>query len=148
VLVPDAFMFGHAAGAAGADFAALRDTAVVLLRFVAVYSLFDAMNLIFVSAIKGAGDTRFILATTAVTSPLPVAATWWGVRYAGGGLLWCWVVITVWIVLLALIYWGRFLQGHWRQMRVIEAEYLAGAGAQPSVVPPIEPPLPHPPEVF
>src|SRR5262249_16742057 len=34
----------------------------VLLRFVAVYSLFDSMNLVLASALRGAGDTRFVTA--------------------------------------------------------------------------------------
>jgi len=44
-----------------------------------------------------------------------------GVTYCGWGLIWCWTVLTVWICLLGLIYLARFLQGRWRQMRVIEA---------------------------
>lgn len=120
VAVPDLFLIGHASGTTPEEFAGLRDITVVLLRFVAAYSLLDAMNVIFVSAIKGAGDTRFILATTIVTSPMPVLAVWLGVTYLGWGLIWCWLVITGWICLLALIYLARFLQGRWRQMRVIE----------------------------
>ena len=30
---------------------------MILLRFVAAYCLFDAMNVVFASALKGAGDT-------------------------------------------------------------------------------------------
>jgi MATE family multidrug resistance protein len=40
----------------------------------------------------------------------------------GWGLLWCWVVLTAWVCSLGLIYLARFLQGRWRQMRVIEPE--------------------------
>jgi MATE family multidrug resistance protein len=120
VLLPDLFLMGHASGTAPDQFSPLRDTTVVLLRFVAAYSLFDALNVIFVSAIKGAGDTRFILAVTLIMSPLPVLAGWAGVTYGGWGLIWCWGVITAWICALGLIYLARFLQGRWRQMRVIE----------------------------
>ena len=120
VLKPDWFLFGYAAGAKPGEFAGLRDLTVVLLRFVAAYCLFDAMNLIFVSTIKGAGDTRFVLATTLITAPTPVLVGWLGVRFFGLGLLWCWVVITLWICSLGLIYLARFLQGRWQHMRVIE----------------------------
>ena len=34
---------------------------MVLLRFVAAYCLFDALNVVFAGALKGAGDTRFIM---------------------------------------------------------------------------------------
>ena len=124
VAVPDWFLLGYASGTEPGQFAELRDVTVILLRFVAAYCLFDAMNVVFVSAIKGAGDTRFILATTLVMSPLPVAAGCLGVRYFGLGLIWCWVVLTLWICALGLVYMGRFLQGRWQQMRVIEPEPL------------------------
>ncbi len=39
-------------------------------------------------------------------------------------LLACWVVVTLWVSALGLIYLGRFLQGRWRLMRVIEPELL------------------------
>ena len=35
--------------------------AAVLLRFVAGYNLLDATQLVFIGALKGAGDTRFLL---------------------------------------------------------------------------------------
>ena len=92
----------------------------MLLRFVAAYCLFDALNVVFVGAIRGAGDMRFILLTTLVMSPPPLLAAWWGMARQGWGLLWCWIVITVWVCALGLIYLARFLQGRWRQMRVIE----------------------------
>jgi MATE family multidrug resistance protein len=119
---PDAFLIGHAAGASPRVFGPLRDLTVVLLRFVAVYCLLDALNMVFVSALRGAGDMRFILLTTLVMSPLALLAAWWGTARQGWGLFWCWGVITTWICTLALVYLARFLQGRWRQMRVIEPE--------------------------
>lgn len=138
--VPDLFLLGHAAGMSAERFAAMRDLTVVLLRFVAAYCLFDAMNLVFSSAIKGAGDTRFILFTAVALSPLPVAASWIGVAWYGAGVLWCWVTLTLWVCALGLIYFARFLQGRWRSMRVIEPDLLGPLDA-PS------PPL-HPPRAF
>jgi MATE family multidrug resistance protein len=134
VVVPDWFLAGFAYGATAGDFGRLRDLTVVLLRFVAAYSLFDAMNLIFVSAIKGAGDTRFVLLVNAIMSPLPLIAGWWGIKHLGLGLLWCWVVITAWVCTLGIVFWLRFLQGHWRTMRVIEPEPAAD-GPEPAARP-------------
>jgi MATE family multidrug resistance protein len=120
VLVPDWFLKGHAAGMSPENFLPLRNLIVVLLRFVAVYCLFDAMNMVFVSAIRGAGDMRFVLKTTLVMSIAPLVAAWWGVTLMGWGLLWCWTVLTLWVCLLGIIYLARFLQGKWKAMRVIE----------------------------
>ena len=137
VLAPDLFLFGHAAGTSPEEFGPLREIVVVLLRFVAAYCLFDALNMVFVSAIRGAGDMRFVLCTTLATSPMPLLGAWWGITFQGWGLLWCWIVITVWVCSLGLIYLARFLQGRWRHMRVIEPELLpetvAGQG-EPELV--------------
>lgn len=120
VLAPDAILYLHQRHAAPTEFAPLRDLVVVLLRFVAAYCLFDAMNIVFSSAIKGAGDTQFILLTTVVVSSLAVLLTWLGLERWQQGLTWCWAMVTLWILLLGGIYLARFLQGKWRSMRVIE----------------------------
>ena len=134
-LVPDWFLIGHAAGMPAVRFRAVRELTVVLLRFVAAYCLFDAMNLMFSSAIKGAGDTRFVLATTLVLSPLPVTLSWLGVAHFGAGLLWCWSAVTLWVCLLGVVYLLRFLQGRWRAMRVIEQDLLPADDRIPRPLP-------------
>jgi multidrug resistance protein, MATE family len=125
VLLPDVLLMGHAAGTSPESFASLRATTVILLRFVAAYCLFDAMNVVFAGALKGAGDTRFILATSLLITPLPLLAAWVGIRFFEGGLIWCWVVATLWVSAAGLTYGGRFLQGRWRHMRVIEPDLTA-----------------------
>jgi MATE family multidrug resistance protein len=130
--IPHLLLFGHRAGADPVQFAALEATTVVLLRFVAAYCLLDAMNLIFCSAIKGAGDTMFVLLTTIIAAPLPVVAAWAGIQWGGLGLYWCWTVVTVWVWCLGVAYLLRFLQGKWREMRVIESELAEdGTGRAP-----------------
>ncbi len=124
ITLPDLFLFGHAAGTDAETFASVRNTVVVLLRFVAVYCLFDAMAILFVSAIKGAGDTRFILLVSLIASPLPVLIGWLGIVWLHGGLYWCWAVITGWICTMGIVYLVRFQRGHWRTMRVIEPSLI------------------------
>lgn len=103
-----------------ASFAALREMTVMLLKFVAIYCLFDSANIVFSFAIKGAGDTRFVLKTTFIMSGMPVAAAWIGIHYFNLGIKWCWLVLAAWILALGVIYLARFLSGYWREMRVIE----------------------------
>ncbi len=125
VVTPNLFLMAYASHANPQEFEGLREVVVMLLRFVAAYSLFDAMNIGFAGAIKARGDTRFILLTTLVMSPTPVLVAWLGVALLGWGLVWCWATLTGWICGLGLIYLARFLQGRWRQMRVIEPEVFA-----------------------
>lgn len=129
VALPDLLLIGHAAGTVPAEFAQLRATTIILLRFVALYCLFDSMNVVFASALKGAGDTRFILLTSLLMTPIPLLLAWVGITYCNLGLIWCWIVITAWICVMSLVYCARFLHGRWRHMRVIEPELLATPGS-------------------
>lgn len=123
LFAPDLLLAGHRLGSA--DFESVRDTAVILLRFVAAYCLFDAMQLIFSHAIKGAGDTRFVLYTTLITSVAFVAIGMLGAWLNGWGVFWWWSLITAWLCLLCLVYYARFMQGRWREMSVIEPDVAA-----------------------
>jgi MATE family multidrug resistance protein len=55
VLIPDMFVASFAALADPEGSAEIYRLTVILLRLVAVYSIFDTMNIVFTSAIKGAG---------------------------------------------------------------------------------------------
>ena len=120
VLAPEWLLMAYEAEVGRESFTELRELTIVLLRFVAFYCLFDAMNVIFSAAIKGAGDTRFVLITTLGASALPVVMTWVGVKIFGHGLLWSWISVTTWVCLLGVVFLLRFVQGRWRSMRVIE----------------------------
>jgi multidrug resistance protein, MATE family len=94
--------------------------AKVLLRFVAFYCLFDSANLVFSFALRGAGDTKFVMYMVAALPWIGmVLPAWLGYR-AGWGLHWTWTVLSGYIALLAVIFYLRFRHGAWRSMRVIE----------------------------
>jgi MATE family multidrug resistance protein len=121
LLIPDLFIRPFAARTDPEKFSEIYKTSVFLLRFVAVYSLFDAMNIIFASAIKGAGDTRFVMFMLLVLSSLfLVIPTYMAVVVFNRGLTACWVIATAYIIILGLSFFLRFLGGKWQTMRVIE----------------------------
>jgi MATE family multidrug resistance protein len=103
----------------------------VLLRFVAVYSLWDSMNLTFSFALRGAGDTRFVtVASLALAWPLMVLPTWAAWRF-GWGLYWAWSFASAYVIALGCIFLLRFRAGRWKTMRVIEpARELPDPGAR------------------
>lgn len=129
--VPELLLTGHEVQANPQEFARVRQVTVVLLRFAAAFAILDAMNVIFVSAIKGAGDTRFALWTMIVLTPVPVVPTWIGMQYFGLGLYWAWLGLTLWVWLLGVVFFARFMQGKWRSMRVIEQHYVPGVHEAP-----------------
>jgi MATE family multidrug resistance protein len=112
----------YGAGGDPVSFAGVEPIAAVLLRFVALYSLFDMMNLIFAAGLKGAGDTLYplgltvVLSLTAMLGPGYVACV-----LLGGGVYVAWTAASAYVILLGLLMLRRFRQGRWKSMRVIEA---------------------------
>jgi MATE family multidrug resistance protein len=93
----------------------------VLLKFVAVYSLFDSMNIVFSFALRGAGDTRYVTAISlALAWPIMVFPSW-AAWYFGWGLYWAWTFVTVYVICLGFTFLLRFRAGKWKSMRVIES---------------------------
>jgi MATE family multidrug resistance protein len=118
---PDAFIAVFDPGKEDSDFHSVSELTRTLLYFVAAYSLLDGMNIVFCSALKGAGDMRFVFLTAFCAAlmflvvPVYVACV-----LMGAGIYTAWVFLSLWVVALAILYWLRFLGGKWRSMRVIE----------------------------
>ena len=121
VCIPNILLLPYASQADPATFEKIRKLAVILLRFVAVYSLFDSLMIIFASAVKGAGDTRFAMFLMLVLSvfvfiiPSYVALVW-----LNAGIYTGWGIASAYISILGLSFLFRFLGGKWKSMRVIE----------------------------
>ena len=73
VLIPELFLWPFGVRADPAGFGQIEKLVVTLLRFVAVYSLFDGLNIVFSSGVKGAGDTRFVMVMIFALSLLGLA---------------------------------------------------------------------------
>lgn len=121
VLVPWLFISPFASGTASSEFPAIAGLTVVLLRFVALYSLFDTMNIIFASALKGAGDTRFVMYMLAgVSAMVLVLPTYLAIEVFGMRLYASWIIASAYVIVLGCGFLLRFLGGKWKSMRVIE----------------------------
>ncbi len=123
-------------------------TAQGLLGFVAIYVLLDATQLILAGALRGAGDTWFVLlagltvSIVALTVGVVFEPDWqpvlWGADAASGAnaaavadgigsmsdsvaaaLRWWWSVLTAWVIMLAATMTARYAQGSWKQMRMV-----------------------------
>jgi len=121
VTVPDLFLRPFAAKTHPDDFAQIRTSATILLRFVALYSLFDSMNVIFSSALRGAGDTRYTMKMLTVFSlGFLVGLSYLVIVVFHGGIYAGWTVATAYVILLGFAFFLRFQRGEWKKMKVIE----------------------------
>jgi len=89
-----------------------------LLKFVAIYVVLDAVQVIFAGALRGAGDTWFVMIAGLTASAVALAI---GFTFEPDGdtLNWWWYMIAFWIWLLAGLLAARFFQGSWRKMRMV-----------------------------
>jgi len=102
---------------------------VPLMRFVAVYCFFDALNLVFSGAIKGAGDTRFIMKTVAALSAgVMILPIYLAVEVLETGIFTAWIIFTLYVCSLGVAFMLRYRQGIWKTMRVIEPAPLPPLG--------------------
>ena len=121
VFTPELFLLPFDARAQGAAFTAARSTALVLLRIVAVYCVFDAMYIVFTAALKGAGDTRYVLCLSVGLSwALMVIPGFLALSYFDVGIYGLWSILCAYIVVAGIAFYLRFRAGQWKDMRVIE----------------------------
>jgi MATE family multidrug resistance protein len=122
VIIPDLFIMPFITKTDPEGFVEIHRLIVVLLRFVAVYSIFDTMNIIFASAIKGAGDTRFVMFMIMILTPfILIIPTYIAVVIFKFGLMISWLIASAYVISLGLAFFFRFLGGKWKTMRVIES---------------------------
>jgi MATE family multidrug resistance protein len=125
VALPDLFIFPFAAQSEPTRFASIRSMTVVLLRFVALYSIFDAMSIVFSSAVKGAGDTRFVMLMELILSILVmVIPSYLAIEHFSLGIYSGWIFATTYICTLGIVFYARFFAGKWKAMRVIEERVI------------------------
>ena len=110
-----------AAGQDPAISAQVLENAIYILRIVSAYLFFDALYMVFSGALKGAGDTRFLMLCVGLASLLclilPVGA---GIAYFQMGIRPAWFCVLIFVFTLFLLAAGRYRNGKWQKMLVIE----------------------------
>lgn len=116
---PEVLTSVYALGA-GERFDEMRPLLLPLLKIIAIYCIFDGFQIVFVGAIKGAGDTWFVLGATTLIAFGVVALGLAAENWMGSSLLLWWYIIAIWVGAMAIAFGARYLQGKWKKMQVIE----------------------------
>lgn len=102
------------------DYSPVASIGVILLRFVAIYSLLDACNIILVFSLQSAGDTRWTMIFSII-----VHCVFLGIMIVADSLklsIWFqWTAATAFVMTAALTWFIRFRSGKWREIRVVES---------------------------
>jgi MATE family multidrug resistance protein len=103
-----------------AAFAAVVGMGRTLLMIVVVYLFFDGVSFIIYGALKGAGDTFFVMTSRfALVIGIMVGPLLAGAKL-GFGLYYFWAVSCSFLVVLSMVALWRYRQGKWRGMLVVE----------------------------
>ena len=114
----------------------MRETNESFLNVQFSIRLFDTLNIVFSSALKGAGDTRYVMYMVVLVSLAAlVVPSYVALVLLGADIVVGWVILTVYVIVLGFAFLFRYLGGKWKSMRVIEegvststAESLRQAG--------------------
>lgn len=119
--VPNIFLSPFLAKASPEALPLLYPLSRTLLKFVGFYSFFDVVAVVFSAALRGAGDTRFIMWAISILSlSIFIGGSFIILILLQGGIYAAWGIVTAYIILLGLIFLIRFRGGKWKDMRVIE----------------------------
>ena len=121
VLLPRPLLavFHESGGLDAAAWTRTMEMGVVLLRFVAAYCLVDAVNVVVVSALQGAGDTQWTLVASSLLYTVFLTVLW-SLQRSGAGVYALWTTATLFVLVLSVVMLARFHSGHWKTMTVIE----------------------------
>ena len=119
--LPHIFLIPYSAGAENINFTAVSSIAIKLLRIVAIYCLFDAIYMAFTAALKGAGDTRYIMyMNVSMGWLLMIIPSYIALTYFNASIYILWSFICIYIIVSSIVFYMRFRSGKWKSMRVIE----------------------------
>ena len=119
IFVPDILIYPFSKGSEYLNTEQIRPTIVILLRFITVFAFFESASIIYSSAIKGAGDTKFVmklLITLFIITAIPVCLF----IIFKMGLYACWSILVIYGIMLMIFSYLRYKTNKWKHMRVIE----------------------------
>ncbi len=100
-------------------FAEARPMAVTMLRMVSIYMFSIAFVIVFVGALRGAGDTLWAMTYHIALHWLAAGILYVSTRFLGLSALKAWALVIVAFVLFSGIAFLRYRAGKWRSIRVV-----------------------------
>jgi len=99
------------------DLLALGRTMLCLMT---AWGLLDTITIVLSGALKGAGDTRFVMVYMVLGGWLILVPGTLLLLHLGYSIIGLWVWLAIYISVLAVGFWWRWQQGRWKTIRVIE----------------------------
>jgi MATE family multidrug resistance protein len=127
ILFPNQLIYPFCGGAQIVLVEHIRPMIVNLLIILAIYLVFDAGNIIFASALKGAGDTMFVMKRLLLFSLfLVIIPTYVNIIVFKRGVYVAWSFLLLSVIALVSSFYFRYKSNKWKKMRVIEMNIIDG----------------------
>lgn len=108
-------------GVSAAAYAPVQEMACVLLYFITVYCLFDSLTVVYTGALKGAGDTNFVMFNFVGTGLVALIIPAYTMKYFGfWNVYMLWILLTFYGFVLAMIFYVRYRRGAWQNLRILK----------------------------
>ncbi len=118
--IPQVFIYPFTLNGGLSDMHGSVEMIIVLLKFIAFFGMFDALFLVFLGALEGAGDTRFIMKMSFIISVLLlVVPCYLYINYYSANIYVLWSIITLNVIIYCVVFFMRFYKGPWKTMSVI-----------------------------
>jgi len=93
-----------------------------MMWMMAGWGLFDAINIVLSGALKGAGDTRFVMIYMLLFGWLIWIPGEWIIFAHHLGILMAWAWLTLYVIILSAGFWWRWRSGRWKKINLLERE--------------------------
>lgn len=113
------YLVGAFASGIGGNAAQIASLAVVMLRLAALYTLADSAQLVFTGALRGAGDTRWVMRMSIGLHWVFSGVAIFLIRFIQADPVTVWMVFIAFVMGLGLVMFLRFRGGKWRQIELI-----------------------------
>ena len=112
--------------------------AIVLLRLASIYILADSAQIVFVGALRGAGDTKWVMGASVALHWVFAGAAILMIRVLKVNPISAWIGLISFIVLLGIVMFARFRGGKWENIDMLSVEgelpdYRPNSGACPEI---------------
>jgi len=93
--------------------------AIIMLRMAAIYTLADATQLILAGALRGAGDTRFVMIISIILHWLFAGVAWYSIKVLKIPPVSMWTIFIIFVMTLGVAMFLRYRFGKWREMSLV-----------------------------
>ncbi|MDR1926507.1 MAG: MATE family efflux transporter, partial [Endomicrobium sp.] len=95
LFIPDILIYPFSKGSGALIIEQIKPTIMVLLRLIAIFAFFESASIVFSSAIKGAGDTSFVMKLLLALFILAAIPMYLTVALFKMGLYTCWSILII-----------------------------------------------------